>query len=892
MMAELQGRPNPDEMLQRVQAEEVGHTQGRLRLFLGYAAGVGKTYAMLEAARQRQREGVDVVAAHVETHGRAETESLLQGLETIPPRRVEYRGLQLAEIDVDAVLARRPQLALVDELAHSNAPGSRHTKRYQDVEELLAAGIDVYTTLNIQHLESLRDVVAQITGITMRETVPDSVLDRANELELIDLSPDELLQRLKDGKVYLAVQAERAIQQFFRRGNLTALREIAMRRAAERVDDQMRIYMRENAIPGPWPASERLLVCIGADPLSEKLVRTGKRLADNLHAEWFALYVQTSEHDRLSAAQRDGVTGALRLAEELGARTRIKPGASVPETIMDYARKHNVTKIVVGKLLRSHWQELLRRSVADQLIHASGLVDIYVISDSAPGREPPEPSPRGYRQWVPYLWSIALVALATLVSSPLRSFVSPVNLVMVYLVSVMLAAIYWGRGPSILASILSVLVFDFFFVPPSLTLAISDAEYLLTFLGLFLVGLVISHFAARASHEARMAREREETTARLYAFSRELTGALTLQDLTRIIVSHVSENFQRDVMLLLPDGNQLVCHACSPQAALEENELAVAAWAFKHGQPAGRSTDTLPAARVRYLPLKTPRGVIGVLGVEPPTTSGHLSPEQLEQIETWAGQAALAIERVQLAEQARQVEARQAAEQLQTALLNSISHDLRTPLATIIGVLSALNDPESPLDEETRRSLGESAAQEAERLNRLVGNLLDMTRLEASAVRLRLESCEVAEVVGAALEQLAGSLERQRVQIDLPHDLPLAPMDFVLIQQVLVNLLDNAVKYSPPESPIEISVRFVGQEIRIEVADRGVGIPPDDLARVFDKFFRVQRPGSVAGSGLGLTICKGIIEAHGGRIWAQNRPDGGALFTFTLPLHVSLRGAS
>jgi two-component system sensor histidine kinase KdpD len=882
-MSENRERPDPDALLARLHSEEQTD-RGELRMFLGYAAGVGKTYAMLEAAHQRLTEGVDVAVAYVESHGRAETEKLLRGLEMIPLRRADYHGVQLSEMDIDAVLARRPQLALVDELAHTNASGSRHTKRYQDVEELLAAGIDVYTTLNVQHLESLHDVVAQITGVTVRETIPDTMLDQATEIELIDLSADELLQRLKEGKVYVPEQAARAIGQFFRRGNLTALREIAMRRAAERVDDQMRTYMRTRDITGPWPASERVLVCVSPSLMSERLVRAGRRLASDLHAEWFVVYVQTAAHDRLSLSGRERVASTLRLAEELGARVRTLPGTSVAEAIIAYAHKHNVTKIIAGKPLQPRWRELWRGSLVDQVIRSSGEIDVYVINatpEKQGTREARAPAPR---VWKRYLFSVLLVLAASLLSVPVNSLVSPTNLVMVYLAAVVLAAVYLGRGPAMLVALLSVLSFDFLFVPPSLTFAVSNTEYLLTFLGLFLVGLVISHFAARASEHARMAQQREESSASLYALSRELTSAVSLSDITEIIVRHVSESLDRAVVLLLPEGDRLVMRAGSLEATIDENELAVATWTYKHGQPAGRGTDTLPATRVRYLPLRTPRGVVGVLGVEPPTGSGDLTTDQRLQMETFASQAASAIERAQLAEQARYAEVAQSAEKLQTALLNTISHNLRTPLATITGVLSTLNDQHTQLDEETRRSLGETAMQEAERLNRLVGNLLDMTRLEAGALRLVREPCEVGDVIGAALEQSSGMLTDRQVHVNAPQDLPLVPMSFVLIQQVLVNLLDNAVKYSSPNAPIEISAHLTDGEVQIKVADRGVGIPVDDLTRVFDKFFRVQHPGRSGGSGLGLTICRGIVELHGGRIWAQERLGGGTIVVFGLPL--------
>jgi two-component system, OmpR family, sensor histidine kinase KdpD len=892
MMSETPTRPNPDELLARLHAEEEQQARGKLNIFLGYAAGVGKTYAMLEVAHQRKTEGVDVVIAYVETHLRAETEALVAGLEVIPRKQIEYRGTQLTEMDVDAVLARNPQLALVDELAHTNAPGARHPKRYQDVEELLAAGISVYTTLNIQHLESLRDVVAQITGVTVHETLPDSILDLVTEIELIDLSPDELLQRLKEGKVYVPDQAARAIQQFFRRGNLTALREIAMRRAAERVDYQMRTYMRARAISGPWPASERLLVCVSPSPLGERLVRTARRLADNLHAEWFALYVETPDQAHLSSTQRERVAHTLQLAEELGARTRVTSATSVPEAVIAYAHKHNVTKIIAGKPFRAPWREWLQGSVVDQIIRGSGDIDVYVISGDA-RKEPPEKTARRTRiVWWRYMASVTLVTLATLISVPIHRILTPSNLVMVYLAAVMFAAVFWGRGPSMLAAFLSVLAFDFFFVPPSFTFAVSDTRYLLTFIGFFVVGLVISYFATRASQQAQAAQRREEATASLYAFSRELNSAVTLGNITSATVAHLSMNFDRDVVVLLSEEDGLAVHARSPKAALDDNEMAVAAWAFQQGRPAGRDTDTLPAARVRYLPLKTPRGVVGVLGVEPPTNSIHLTAEQRQQMETFASQAALAIERVQLAEQARCAQVAQTTEKLQTALLNSISHDLRTPLATITGVLSTLSDEEAQLDENTRRSLTETATQEAERLNRLVGNLLDMTRLEAGALRLMLEPCDVADVIGAALEQLSKPLRNRQVLVNVPPELPLVPMGFVLIQQVLVNLLDNALKYSPPDTPIEVNARLVDQELEIAVSDHGVGIPPGDLERVFDKLYRVQRPGSVAGSGLGLAICKGIVGIHGGSIWAQNRPGGGTIMTVALPLQRQVGGAS
>jgi two-component system sensor histidine kinase KdpD len=879
-------RPNPDELLARVQAEEQSKARGQLKIFLGYVAGVGKTYAMLEAAHQRRAAGVDVVAAYVETHKRVETEELLRGLEVLPRQQIDHRGVMLPEMDLDAVLARHPQLALVDELAHTNAPGSRHPKRYLDVQELLDAGIDVYSTLNIQHLESLNDVVAQITGVSVRETIPDKVIDEASEIELIDLPPDELVQRLREGKVYVPDQAARAIEEFFRKGNLTALRELALRRTAKRVDDQMRAYMRTRSIPGPWPASDRLLVCISSHPLSERLVRTGCRLADQLNAEWFVLNVETPGYSRLSSAQRDQLARTMRLAEELGARTRSLPGNSVAETVLAYARRHNVTKLIVGESLQPRLKEMLRGSIVDQLLRQSGRIDVYVMSSESDAQ-----AESSAREWIPhrpflrYIQSILLVGATTVIGAIVRPVVTaPTNLVMIYLASVVIAALYLGRGPSLLAAFLSVLAFDFFFVPPQLTFAVTDTEYLLTFLGLFIVSLVISTLAVRSREQADAAHDRESETAALYAFSRALAAAVSLDEIVSLIITHLSENFSREVVVLLPENSHLDVSGHSPDTQLGDNEMAVAVWAYQRGEPAGRDTDTLPAARVRCLPLKTAHGVIGVLGVMPHDSTKHLTPEQRRLMEAYASQAAVAIERAQLVEQTRQTQVLQATEILQTALLNSISHDLRTPLVSITGALSSLQEDGTRLDETTRLNLIDTARDEAERLNRLVGNLLDMTRLEAGAMKIRSESCDVQDVIGSALDRLSDQIGDRQVQINIVPDLPLVPMDFVLMVQVLVNLLDNATKYSPPGSPIDIDASHAGAFAEITVADRGVGIPRDDLTRVFDKFYRVQHPGNAGGTGLGLSICKGIVEAHGGFIGAENRPGGGTIITIGLPL--------
>jgi two-component system sensor histidine kinase KdpD len=886
-MPEQEMRPNPDELLVYVQEEEKAKERGRLKIFLGYAAGVGKTYAMLEAAHPRKEEGVDIVVGYVETHGRIETEKLQADLEVIPRKKLEYRGVWLEEMDVDAILSRQPRLALVDELAHTNAPGSRHLKRYHDVEDLLDAGIDVYVTLNIQHLESLNDVIAQITGVKVRETVPDSVIDEASEIELVDLPPDELLARLKEGKVYVPDQAIRAIEKFFRKGNLTALRELSMRRAAERVDNQMLAYMHTRAIPGPWPAAERLLVCVSPSPLAERLVRSARRLADELNAEWAAIYIETSAHARLSPDQRDRISRTLMLAEALGGKTITLSGDSVARLVTDYARQYNFTKIIVGKTLEPRWIEWFRGSVVNQLMHLSGNIDIYVVSS---GEKTPDLRQTFARQihspFQRYLWAILLVALGTGLNSLFHPHISPTNLVMIYLLNVVIAASYLGRGPAILASILSVLAFDYFFVPPYLTLMVRDTEYVLTFTGLLGVGLVISELTARVRDQAEMARRREAATAALYGLSRDLAVAAGIEDILQAITQNVSQTFGREVVIFLPDKDPeggLKPYTYSQNFTPDENERAVAVWTFQHRQSAGRGTDTLSAAEARYLPLVTARGVVGVLGAKPMDTNRHLSLEQVRLMEAFANQAALAIERVQLADQARQAQLLKATEELQSALLNSISHDLRTPLVSITGALSSLQEDGS-MDEGTRQSLLDTAREEADRLNRLVGNLLDMTRIEAGAIQVRREYSDVLDVIGTALEMIKDPLGDHPVKVDVPDDLPLVPIDFVLIERVLVNVLDNAIKYSPAQAPIDIQARLVGNDLQINILDRGPGIPMRDLERIFDKFYRVQHPGNVRGTGLGLSICKGIVEAHGGSIEAKNRAGGGTIITIVLPI--------
>jgi len=844
--------------------------RGRLTIFLGYACGVGKTRAMLDRARQQQAGGVDVMAVAVDTHGQAETVALLAALEVL-----QADG---TDIPLDGLLARRPDLTLVDELARTNPPGARHPRRYQDVLELLDAGIDIYTTLNIQHLESLNDVIAQITGTVVRETVPDHLFDAADVVELVDISVDELLQRLAAGKVKVPAGSE----DFFRRGNLTALRELALRRTAERVDEQMRAYMQSHGIVGPWPAGERLLVCVGPSPLSERLVRTARRLATRLDAEWFALYVETPAHARLSEAARDRLAHTLRLAEELGAKSMTLPGRSIADTVTDFAERKNISKIVVGQPLSRRWSALWRGSIADQLIHRSQEIDVYVISSAPPARGTGRQQARPARaRWRRFLQSATLVATATIIGLPLRPFIEPTNLVMLYLVAVVIAALRLGHTPAILASLLSVIAFDLIFVPPFYTFVVADAQYLLTFGGLLGVGLLISNLAAHAREQARAAQRRELQTAVLYELSRDLAVASDLAGVAGVVVNHTEQILEGAAAVLLEEEGTLVWHSAGRGFRRSDEAYAAARWVYEHGRPAGQGTDTLADAGNLYLPLETAQDVVGVLAV---TAEREIDGERRRLLDSFASQAALAIERSRLADAARRARLLQETEKLQSALLNSISHDLRTPLATITGTLTSLRDDRALLDEAAQRELLDTAYEEATRLNRLVGNLLDMTRLEAGAMRITTAPASVEDLVGVVLNRLSPYLGERAVSVSIPHDLPLVPIDFVLMAEVLANLLENALKYAPPANPVEIGAYLAGDVLCLEVADRGPGIPPDALERIFDKFYRVTAPGMPPGIGLGLSISKGIVEAHGGRIWARNREEGGAAFTVSLPL--------
>jgi two-component system sensor histidine kinase KdpD len=883
-------RPSPDALLKLAHAEEAEAEQGKgkLKIFLGYAAGVGKTYTMLEAAEMRKLDGRDVVAAYVESHGRFETDSLLalSGVEIIPRAQIEYMGVLLQEMDLDAVLARKPQIALVDELAHTNAPGSRHDKRWQDVEELLAAGIDVYTTVNIQHFESLNDIVAQITGVVVRETVPDRLLDQAFEIRLVDIPPEDLLQRLHEGKVYIPEKAAQAMDKFFKPGNLMALRELSMRRAATRIDDQMRAYMESRSIAGPWAVAERLLVCVSGSPFSERLIRTTRRLADEMNAEWHTVYIETPGSGRQLQENRKHVWRDMRLAESLGAQVANITAVTVADAVIDYAIRHNISKIVVGKPSKPRWREFLRQPLVDQIIRRSGTIDVYVVSiaDAEKKPEPGRKRPGKPVPWQEYLKSLALVMAATAASQLAFQFLSPANLVMIYLLAVVLAATRLGLKPAIMTAFLSVLAFDFFFVPPRFTFSVYDTEYLITFAALFTVGVVISTLVAKSSERAETIREREVQTTSLYYLSRDLAAAPNITAILDAAIRNFGESFNANLAILLPEGERLEIKAASRDLHLDIKELAVADWAFRNRKAAGRGTETLGSAALLYLPLQTSTSVLGVMGVKLAEDAAYAYPQNRRLLDAFTSQVTLAIERVKLGKQAEQAQILQARETLERALLSSVSHDLRTPLVSIIGALDTLRENVHTLVDKARRELLDTACEEAERLNRFVGNLLDMTRLEAGALTLKEELSDIQDLVGCALAALEQRIGARKIEVQLPANLPLVRMDMALMTQVLVNLLDNALKYSLPESDIRIAARMDNGRLTLEVSDRGPGVPESDLKRVFDKFYRIPVPEGAGGTGLGLSICKGIVEAHGGKIRAENRAGGGLRVIVTLPV--------
>jgi two-component system sensor histidine kinase KdpD len=876
-------RPSPEALL--ADAGDSGH--GRLKVFLGFAPGVGKTYEMLSQARQRKLEGTDVVIGVVETHGRAETDRLTRGIEIIAKRSMSYKGHMLAEMDLDAILARKPKLVLVDELAHTNVEGSRHPKRYLDVEEILAAGIDVYTTLNVQHIESLNDVVARITKVRVAETVPDSILDRANDVELVDLTPEDLIQRLKDGKVYLPDTAERAAQNYFVPGNLTALREIALRRTAQRVDDQMVNYMRAHAISGPWEASERVLVRVNERPGGVALVRYGRRLADRLHAAWTAAYVETPSAQNFTDEERDRIAEALRVAVRLGGQAVTVPASNVADGIVDYARTNNYTHIVTSTTRRSWWETLLRRSTTYEIIRRAGGVSVHVVPEqlTAALRGKRRPSPRADRR--AYAISLVYTIAALAFGFVLKRYFGITNVGLVFLLAVLASAVQYGLWPSLASCAVAVLAFNFFFLPPVHTFTVADPENIVVLVTFGIVAAIASNLTARVRAQALVARERATVTESLYQFSKKLAGVYALDDLLWATSFQIAQMLKVRVVILLPENGRLTVRAgYPPEDMLDDSEIAAANWVWEHATPAGRGADSLPGAKRLYLPIRTGRGAVGVIGLDSDKPGPLLTPDQRRLFDALADQAALAIERILLAGDIEKSRLAAETEKLRAALLTSISHDLRTPLSVILGAASSLKALEGALDPASHRELVATIEEEGQRLNRFIANLLDMTRLESGALAPRLELTDIGDVAGSAAARAHRVLAGHKLTLAIEPDLPLVKLDPVLFEQVLFNLLDNAGKYAPDGTTVNLSARRDGGVLEIGIADEGPGIPPADLERIFDKFYRVLAADRKrASTGLGLAIARGFVEAMGGTLTAANREDrSGAIFVITLPV--------
>ncbi|MGE0754953.1 MAG: DUF4118 domain-containing protein, partial [Alphaproteobacteria bacterium] len=881
-------RPNPDELLSRIHAQqerkEQKKSRGKLKIFFGACAGVGKTYAMLSAGRQAQEEGVDVVVGLVETHGREETKKLLDGLTILPYNEIKYRGTILKEFDLDAALARNPTLILLDELAHTNAPGSRHPKRWHDVQELLDAGINVFTTINVQHLESLNDVVARITGIWVKETVPDEIFDNADEISLVDIPSEDLLKRLKEGKVYIAPDAKRrAAQNFFKKSNLIALRELALRRTAERVDAQMdSVHASEGSKKRSWSGADRILVCIGPDELSAKLVRAGKRMASGLKAPWGTIYVENERHYRLSKEGQEAVERTQRLAERMGAKTEVINGNNAPEDILVYARENNITKIIVGKVYHSRWRELIRGSLAEQIIRGSGDIDVYVITgDPEDARINRPVFWTGHAPWRYYLAPLVAVSTLTVMLYPIRPLLEPIHVVMAYMIGIVAVALRYGRGPSAVTTILAALGLNFFFIVPYYSFKISQDYQVITFLLLMVTGFVIGTQTSRMRNQLIYARKREKNTSTLFAMSRELNAVRDKVALAQTTAQHMADVFNSDIFLWLPDDKGKL-HTVVAESDMEEDgidpvrEESVASWAFTHKVNAGFGTDTLPAANALYVPLISSSGVMGVVGLRPHDEEKSSFPsDQIQLMENFATIAASALERTHAAEMVEKTLVEAESEKLRNILLSSVSHDLRTPLAVITGAASTLLIEGDKVTPEYKNELLRSIHEEGARLARIVTNLLDVSSLESGSVKLNRELYFIEELIGSALMRVEEKLRGYKVKTEIQKGVPLLKIDGLLIEQVLVNLFENVAEYTPTGTMIHIQARVVKPDIHVIITDNGPGITSGDEERIFDKFYNNQSEGS-KGGGLGLAISRGIIHAHGGKIWAQNAQPAGA----------------
>ena len=900
-------RPDPDQLLEQLRSHEERARRGKLRIYFGASAGVGKTYAMLSAAQRSVKAGGDVLVGVVETHGRSDTAELLAGLTQLPPRDVPYRGRSLKEFDLDAALERKPAVLLVDELAHSNVEGSRHPKRWQDVQELLEAGIDVWSALNVQHLESLNGTVGAITGVRVHETVPDTVFEAADEIVLVDVTPDELLGRLKAGKVYLPQQAERAAQNFFRKGNLIALREIALRRTAEHVEDDVRSYRIEKSISPVWNTEGAILACIGAREGAEQTVRTAARLAGQLNVRWHAAYVETPRLQRLDVAERDRILAVIKLAEELGAETAVLAASDVAMALVEQAQLLNCATLVVGRPQLTSWLGATalwgNRTMTRRLALLAPTLDLMEVGHADSARRLSRAVPRvpadesaldWHGSWSRYAWSVGCSVAVTLLTLPLINFFDLANIVMLFLLGTVLVALKFGRGPSALAAVLNVAAFDYFFVAPRFSFAVSDVQYLLTFAVMLVVGLLTGQLTAGLRFQARLSSSRERRAQSLFELTRDLSAALLSTQVAELGEAALQRNFGGQAVVLVTDANDQLALPANPPAGFDAS---VADWAFRNEQAAGLATSTLSAQAWHYVPLKAPMRVRGVLALTPAQPRWLLIPEQQQQLDTLARQIAIALERVHYVEIAQQAVVEIESERLRNTLLAAISHDVRTPLTALIGLAESLQrslrSPPVLQQSEAQASIQADTAvaitQQARQLSALVTNLLDMARLQNGGVKLRSEWQSVQEVVGSAIRAARHALGAYRVTTDVPADLPLVEFDAVLMERVLVNLLENAAKYGA--APIVVSAHVTPNTLVLSVRDHGPGLPAalkGREAELFEKFTRGELESATPGVGLGLAICKAVVDAHKGKMAAHNTlygTGGGAEFQVTLPRH-------
>jgi two-component system sensor histidine kinase KdpD len=881
----MENRPDPEELLARIQASEQKKARGSLRIFFGYAAGVGKTYTMLEEARRQQAAGKRVLIGYIEPHGRPETLALLEGLPALPPREVEYRGVRMKELDLEKALEARAEILLVDELAHSNAPGLRHLKRWQDVQELLEQGITVYTTLNVQHIDSLNDIIARITGITVRETVPDAVFDQTDQIELVDIPPEDLLRRFQEGKVYVPDQAGRAMASFFQKAHLIALRELALRKTADRVGEEAEVLSSQKEREAAAAAQDRLLVCISSSRDSARLIRTARRLASALKAEWCALHVEAGRPLELRDQSQDQLLANFQLARSLGAEVVSLKGEEMARLVVEYARANRYTRILVGKTPKRGFLAPLRAEVADQIMAISGDIDVYVVQ-GAPEGNIPEQTPRRQVLWREYGWSALILGIGVAAAYGIHLLGwSQASVIMVLLVSVVYIGARFGSGPSITASVLATLLFNFLFTKPYYTLNIRDPQNVITFLAFLVISLILRTLASRLRRQADIAHHRENQTQVLFQLSSRLSRLPETRELLAASEQELAASFRAEAVILLgPPRSKASIIARRPEGFIKlANEQAVAEWVYGHGSPAGLGTETLPSAQALYLPLVGPSGQVGVLAIKPENKLLFRVPEQRYLLESFASQIALAIDRALLTDKARSVLVRIETEQIKNALLRSISHDLRTPLAVIKGSAGALlelgRERLQPQEE-----LLQSIVEESTRMASLIDKLLSMTRLESEQVALNRQWQPLEELVASALSRVEPLAGERTVHTQIPHDVVLL-VDPILVEQVLYNLLENAVKYTPEKARITLAAFREPETTTVIVEDDGPGVDPEELERIFDKFYRGKSAvrGERGGVGLGLAICRTVIRLHGGRIWAENREGGGARFVFSLP---------